>query len=151
MHRRSRKDGIAAMVVWSVAVAVAQGGPRGDFSLNWHTVDGGGASGAGASVGGLYAVGGTIGQPDAGSFVVPMSGGTFELVGGFWAAATPSCACPGDMNHDGDRNGADVQGFVNCFVGAGSCLCADVEAGDGVNEDDISQFVADLLADSPCP
>jgi hypothetical protein len=46
------------------------------FSLDWWTVDGGG----GASTGGVYAVSGTIGQPDAG----PMSGGQFTLVGGFW-------------------------------------------------------------------
>lgn len=123
----------------------------GSIEIPWYTFDGGGATGAGASAGGLYAVGGTVGQPDAGSFVVPMSGGAFELVGGFWAAATPTCACPGDMNHDGDRTGADVQGFVNCFIGAGGCQCADVDGESGVNEDDISQFVADLLAGSPCP
>lgn len=123
----------------------------GSIEIPWRTFDGGGATGAGASVGGPYAVGGTIGQPDAGSLTLPMSGGAFEVVGGFWAAATPTCACPGDMNLDGDRNGADVQGFVNCFIGAGGCHCADIEAGGGVNEDDISQFVADLLAGSPCP
>jgi hypothetical protein len=48
-----------------------------DYSLNWFTVDGGG----GTSIGGIYAVTGTIGQPDAGT----MSGGPFSLVGGFWS------------------------------------------------------------------
>ena len=51
------------------------------FSIDWHTIDGGG----GASTGGVYSVSGTIGQPDAGG---PMSGGNFSLTGGFWALPT---------------------------------------------------------------
>jgi len=47
------------------------------YSIDWWTVDGGG----GASTGGVYAVSGTIGQPDAST----MSGGPFTLVGGFWS------------------------------------------------------------------
>jgi hypothetical protein len=46
------------------------------FELDWFTIDGGG----GASTGGVYAVSGTIGQPDAGV----MGGGQYLLVGGFW-------------------------------------------------------------------
>lgn len=46
------------------------------YAIDWHTIDGGG----GASTGGVYAVSGTIGQPDAGR----MSGGTFTVEGGFW-------------------------------------------------------------------
>jgi hypothetical protein len=46
------------------------------YSIDWSTVDGGG----GTSTGGVYAVSGTIGQPDAGA----MSGGSFTLQGGFW-------------------------------------------------------------------
>lgn len=49
------------------------------YSINWHTIDGGG----GTSTGGVYSVSGTIGQPDAGR----MSGGPYTLQGGFWAAA----------------------------------------------------------------
>jgi hypothetical protein len=49
----------------------------GQYSLDWSTVD----SGGGTSTGGVYAVSGTIGQPDAGA----MSGGNFTLVGGFWS------------------------------------------------------------------
>lgn len=48
------------------------------LSIDWFTIDGGG----GTSTGGPYSLSGTIGQPDAGS---PMTGGTFSLVGGFWA------------------------------------------------------------------
>ena len=48
----------------------------GQYSLDWSTIDGGG----GTSTGGVYAVTGTIGQPDAGR----MSGGNFTVDGGFW-------------------------------------------------------------------
>ncbi len=51
------------------------------YSLDWFTLDGGG----GTSTGGVYAVSGTIGQPDAGV----MSGGSFSLFGGFWGAFVP--------------------------------------------------------------
>lgn len=46
------------------------------FSIDWHTIDGGG----GTSTGGVYSISGTIGQPDAGV----MSGGNYSLAGGFW-------------------------------------------------------------------
>jgi len=60
------------------AVALAQSG--GPFDLTWHSIDAGGQAGS-ASTGGSFALGGTIGQPDAGP---PLSGGTFGLAGGFW-------------------------------------------------------------------
>ena len=47
------------------------------YSIDWFTLDGGG----GASTGGVYAVSGTLGQPDAGT---PMAGGNYSLTGGFW-------------------------------------------------------------------
>lgn len=50
------------------------------YAINWHTIDGGG----GTSTGGVYAVSGTIGQPDAGG---PMTGGSYSLSGGFWMLA----------------------------------------------------------------
>jgi hypothetical protein len=50
------------------------------YSIDWHTIDGGG----GTSTGGLYSVSGTIGQPDAGS----MSGGGYSVEGGFWGIVT---------------------------------------------------------------
>ena len=46
------------------------------YSIDWFTIDGGG----GTSTGGVYAVSGTIGQPDAGK----MSGGNYSIDGGFW-------------------------------------------------------------------
>ena len=57
------------------ATAAFAAGP----TIDWWTIDGGG----GTSTGGGFAVSGTIGQPDAGPV---LSGGTFQLTGGFWAA-----------------------------------------------------------------
>ena len=49
------------------------------YTIDWHTIDGGG----GSSTGGVYSVSGTIGQPDAS--VTPMTGGAYSVTGGFWA------------------------------------------------------------------
>jgi hypothetical protein len=51
----------------------------GGYDLTWSTIDGGG----GHSSGGAYSLGGTIGQPDAGT----LGGGKYQLVGGFWGGA----------------------------------------------------------------
>ena len=101
----------------------------------------------GFSAGGGFELEGTIGQPDAGI----LTGGNFELSGGFWAGAVPQCACLGDMNADGDRNGADISAFVGCVVQGGSCLCADVNGINGVTLADVTVFVSDLLAGMGCP
>ena len=61
------------------AVIVAANGPTGGYVLDWWTADGGGRT----SQGGTYAVSGTVGQPDAGQ----LSGGTYDLTGGFWNQA----------------------------------------------------------------
>ena len=50
---------------------------RGQYSIDWFTIDGGG----GTSTGGGYSLTGSVGQPDAGT----ISGGSFSLDGGFWA------------------------------------------------------------------
>ena len=123
----------------------------GQFEVSWHTIDGGGASGSSASIGGTFEMSGTIGQPDASSFSLPMSGGAFEVVGGFWVVATPTCSCPGDMIADGTKHGRDIQIFVNCLLTPGDCACADVDQANGVNLEDLTAFVSDLLAGTTCP
>jgi hypothetical protein len=71
--RPRRQFGVAFLLaLLSLSGAFAQ-----NYSLDWYTLDGGG----GTSTGGVYAVSGTIGQPDAGT----MSGGQFTLQGGFWS------------------------------------------------------------------
>jgi hypothetical protein len=63
---------VGALVLAGCHLATAQT----NYAINWFTID----SGGGTSTGGVYAVSGTIGQPDAGA----MSGGNFTLQGGFW-------------------------------------------------------------------
>jgi hypothetical protein len=62
-----------------VGPAAAQAG--GPYDLTWSTVDGGGEM---YSAGGAYALGGTVGQPDAGV----LEGGAYTLAGGFWGGAS---------------------------------------------------------------
>lgn len=49
------------------------------FSIDWHTIGGGG----GTSTGGVFAVSGTVGQPVANA--QSMTNGSFSLTGGFWS------------------------------------------------------------------
>lgn len=63
-------------VVQSMLLLLPRSARAQNYSIDWHTIDGGG----GISAGGVYSVSGTIGQPDAGV----MSGGGYSLAGGFW-------------------------------------------------------------------
>lgn len=140
-----RGIGIVVAVGWVALSGPARAQP---YDMTWHTLDAGGAT---FSTGGVYSVGGTVGQSDASSFAAPMTGGSYALVGGFWPAANAACSCPGDMNMDGHRNGRDVQQFARCLVGGAACDCADVDGVPGLAFGDVTVFVADLLADATCP
>ena len=61
------------------AFCVITGTHAQNFSIDWHTMDGGG----GTSAGGNFSLNGAIGQPDAST--QPMTGGAFSLTGGFWS------------------------------------------------------------------
>jgi hypothetical protein len=63
----------AAISLLLVSFAQAQ-----QCSIDWSKI----AAGGGSSGSSLYAVSGTIGQPDASG---TMTGGNFSLVGGFWS------------------------------------------------------------------
>ena len=121
---------------------------RAQYDLTWNTIDGGGGM---FSTGGTFSLGGTIGQPDAQTPPV-MTGGGFELTGGFWAAAVPTCTCPGDLDGNGQHNGKDIQQFVACAMAAGPvCACADVNGNSGIDPGDVTTFVSMLLTSAPCP
>jgi hypothetical protein len=129
-----------------VAIALAPAALA-QYDLNWYTFDGGGAT---FSTGGTFELGGTIGQPDAGG---PLSGGTFDLVGGFWPIPNAT-ACHGDVNCDGVINFADINAFVAVLSGGTPCNFANADInGDGViNFQDINPFVAILAGGGgPCP
>ena len=61
-----------------ILLACPTGAYSQSYSVDWHKVAGGG----GTSTGGVYAVSGTIGQPDAGG---PLTNGQYSVTGGFWA------------------------------------------------------------------
>src|SRR5262245_29132312 len=84
---------LAMLLAGTLNAAAQSGGP---YTLEWHTIDGGG----GRCAGGAFAVHGTIGQPESGGELrsdLPTLAGAFEsagsgalaepvyvLRGGFW-------------------------------------------------------------------
>jgi len=109
----------ASLIALFVATTLAA-----DFTVDWHTVDGGG----GTSSGGTFALSGTVGQHDAGA----MAGGNFELTGGFWSGAPMQnqSSCPGDLNRDGLVDGADIAMVLGSWGPCAGCV-ADI-TDDGV-------------------
>ena len=75
MKRTLVLSALAALLLLGTTALVLANGPG--YTLDRWTVDGGGHS---FSEGGGYALGGTIGQPDAGV----LSDGDYTLAGGFW-------------------------------------------------------------------
>lgn len=91
MHRKARRRGVALTLALLICPA---GAASADFGISRFTIDGGGGT---RSTGGSFAVGGTIGQPDAGR----LSGSGFALNGGFWfgggAVTAVGSDPPGDL------------------------------------------------------
>jgi hypothetical protein len=68
----------------SVGATILLAAPaRAQFDLSWNVI----ACGGGQSSAGTFDLGASIGQSDAGI----MSGGAFQLAGGFWPAGGASC------------------------------------------------------------
>jgi hypothetical protein len=65
-----------ALLLGSLCLSLVPGLHAQPFAIDWFTIDDGG----GTSTGGVYALSGTIGQPDAGL----MTNGPYSLTGGFW-------------------------------------------------------------------
>mgnify|MGYP000879470106 CR=1 FL=1 len=145
------------VILTAVVLAAGLFGPAATladtYDLSWFTVDGGGDMFA---TNGGFELSGTIGQPDAGAVI--LSGGSFELTGGFWAFVTPP-SCAGDLNCDGQVSFGDINAFVlrlsnpsayattfpGCPNGNG-----DINGSGAVAFDDINPFVA-LLSNNPLP
>jgi hypothetical protein len=85
------------------------------YDLSWNTVDCGGET----SAQGSYSLTGSVGQPEA----ADMSGGGYDLAGGYWTSVEgPSCGSA-DFNCDGDLGtDADIEAFFSCL--AGNCPAA---------------------------
>lgn len=66
-------------------------------------------------------------------------------------AVASLCHCLGDLNHDGLKNGDDVQQFTNCMLAGGACACANMDQAGGVTTADMTLFIDGLLSGAPCP
>jgi hypothetical protein len=125
------KDPITSLVICLLLMTPVASTSSGQYDINWYTIDGGG----GRSIGGLYTLTGTIGQPDA----AYSAGGNYELLGGFWPGG-PLCFVnfehyarfaelwlvtgtnlPADLFEDENNivNGLDLQVFVDYWL----CYC----------------------------
>jgi len=118
-----------------VAALTASSALAQDLSIDWWTIDGGGEM---WTTGGDYELSSTIGQPDAG---VTMTGGEFELAGGFWAGAAEDEFCLGDLDGDNDIDLADLAQLLGNY---GTTSGAAYEHGDLDADGDVD--LADLAA-----
>ena len=104
------------------------------FEITRSTIDGGGVM---QSTGGEFELSGTIGQPDAGV----MSGGDFQLTGGFWIESPPT-----DCNDDGIVSLLDHETLTACLLGpdagidASPCPCFDVDGDGDITLSDYAQM-----------
>jgi hypothetical protein len=112
-----------------------------DYSIDWHTIDGGGAM---VSTGGDFELSGTVGQPDASTVI--LTGDTFELTGGFWPGAA-GVSLPGDHDNDGDVDLDDFAALGLCLDASGpegglaaECVYFDFNGDGDVDLEDFAAF-----------
>ena len=119
---------VTVILLFLLLVSIANA----DYSISWHTIDGGG----GMSSGGTYQLVGTIGQPDAGYMI----GGDHELLGGFWPGG-PVCIV----------NFEDFARFAEYWLVTGDNLPADLyeDENDIVDLLDLKEFVDEWLRYCP--
>lgn len=145
MNAKQRQPAVRWGLAAGLLAMIAAAGLADTHSLEWFTIDAGGVTWMN---GATFLLGGTAGQP--GPAATTMTGGNYELIGGFWAA--PPCWCLSDLNNDGRRDGRDVQGFVDCVLsGGGRCACADRSIDGRLDALDVPGFVDDLLVGQWCP
>jgi hypothetical protein len=110
------------------------------YAITWSSVDGGGNM---FTSGGVYTLGSTIGQPDAGPLLA--AAGT-SMTGGFWVVAStlPPPPCPADFNHSGAVSVQDIFDFLAAYFG--SDPAADFNLSGQVSVQDIFDFLAAYFA-----
>jgi hypothetical protein len=138
---------VSALAFYPSAAGAQSGGA---YDLTWSTIDSGGATFSG---GGAYAVGGTVGQYDAGQ----VSGPPYVLAGGFWGrvgavtAPTPTPtlpACIGDCGRDGKVTVDELLTMVSIALGNASvldCQGGDANGDNHITVDEILRAVNDAL------
>jgi hypothetical protein len=108
MSIRKGKTHLIALPALALLFAGATGAIAEDFAIDWWTIDSGGEM---FTTGADFELSGTIGQPDANTAV--MTGGDFELTGGFWAGTEPFCF--GDLNGDGQVGLSDLAALLAVY------------------------------------
>jgi hypothetical protein len=103
-----------------------------DYDLDWWTVDGGGDT---FCAGDDFELSGTIGQSDSGY----MTGGDFQLAGGFWPGVEEFCF--GDLDGDGQVGLSDLATLLSNY---GTTSGMTYEDGDLDGDEDVD--LADLAA-----
>ena len=71
------------VLAWAVAFLLIAPAHAQDFSVDWHTIDGGGEV-LSETADQQWQLSGTIGQPDA-TELIDLAGNGWTLTGGFWA------------------------------------------------------------------
>ncbi len=94
MYFRSRAVRCLGSLLTAALLTCAASAASAQLSVSRFTIDGGGGT---RSTGGTFAMGGTIGQPDAGR----LSGSSFTLSGGFWSGGAAVTAVEIDAPGDG--------------------------------------------------
>lgn len=130
----SRRPGWAAFFA-AAALCVPAIGQT--FTLEGASIDGGG----GRSAGGPFDLLSTIGQHDSGT---EMSGGGFELSGGFLPGGAPPL-CPGDVDGDRDVDLTDLTVLLSSF---GTTSGATREDGDLDDDGDVDLTDLTLMLSS---
>jgi hypothetical protein len=115
-----------------VIAALATGASGQTYEIPWYTIDSGGEM---FTFGGPFELSGTIGQHDAGT----LTGGEYQLAGGFWPVAQASPPCVADFNHDGSVNTLDVLAFLNAWSTGDPA--ADINGDGNVNTLDVLAFL----------
>lgn len=133
-HSFLRQTMLRAVVGMLIGAGTARGA-----DASWYTVDGGGAM---FTSGGAFELSGTIAQHDAGT----MTGGSFQLTGGFWAGTPAGTSVPGDCDGDGDVDFDDYAGFPDGLSGPGvtygppACACFDFDGNGAIELLDFAMF-----------
>ena len=133
---------IAAASLGFLAGAAYAGPSGGNFEIVSYTIDGGGVIDAS---GGNFSLSGTVGQPDASG---PLTGGAFELAGGFWPGVSP-VVCVADLAAPfGVLNLQDLFAYIALFNA--SDPAADLAAPFGtLNLQDLFAYIASFNAGCP--
>jgi len=72
---------LLAIAIVGAALVLPRALQAQNYSINWHTIAGGGGTSTGTVGTNTYSLSGTIGQPATAT----MSGGNYSLTGGFWS------------------------------------------------------------------